>query len=493
MCGIAVILDDKAPELLDRMLDAERHRGPDDRGVFVGPGCSLGHVRLSIIDVAGGHQPIFSQSGDTCIVFNGEIYNFRELRRQLSHKYAFRTGTDTEVVLCMYQEDGPSFVERLDGMFALAIYDRGQVLVARDRIGIKPLYYGLHNGHVCFASEYKAMMGLTDVREFPPGHLFTAAGGFSRYYDIPVSEQKVDDVDALLPLIRSELERAVVKRLVSDVPVGVFLSGGLDSSVVAALMRAHLPNLQSFAVGMAGAEDLRAAREVAAFLGTSHFELEYDRDEMLRVLPEVIFHLESFDAPLVRSAIPGFLVSRLACRHVKVVLTGEGADELFSGYHYLKEINSPAALHQELLAITGRLHHSNLQRTDRMTMAHSVEARVPFLDHAVIALAFSIPIELKLPSRDRPEKWLLRKACETLLPEDIIWRKKQKFSEGAGSARSIEPVAEEIISDAAFEKERAAAAVAVRSKEELLYYRLFCERFGVPESEKLVGRTADYN
>jgi asparagine synthase (glutamine-hydrolysing) len=493
MCGIAVIVGREDSEAIHGMLERMRHRGPDDRGVYCRPDGSLGQVRLSIIDLDTGHQPLVDPAPGQAIVYNGEVYNFRSLRERLQPAFPFLTRTDTEVILRLYQQKGTECLEELDGMFAFAIYDNGELFLARDRLGIKPLYYGRDSQDcLVFASELKALDACHDIREFPPGHSFHSRSGFRPYYTVPRRQPLPQSTDDACSLLREVIQEAVVKRLVADVPVGVFLSGGLDSSIIAALMRREIPELHSFAVGMEGAPDLAAAREVAEHLGTHHHDYLYTADEMLQILSSVIYYLESFDMPLVRSAIPGYLVSRLAARHVKVILTGEGSDELFSGYHHLKTIENPEELSRELHRITSRLHNTNLQRTDRMSMAHSIEARVPFLDSAVIDAAASLPIEFLQPSDGKMEKWLLRTAFEGSLPPAIVWRRKQKFSEGAGSMDILTQTAEQQISDDEFAAETAAAPVVIRSKEELLYFRLFCEHYGTPSSPGLIGQTLRY-
>lgn len=474
MCGFVAAQGDIdiAP-----LLAALRHRGPDDSGIARFGDTSLGHRRLSIIDIAGGHQPLANEDGTIHIVFNGEIYNYQKLRSMLGG-HVFSTRTDTEVILHLYEEKGTDCVLDLDGMFAFAIYDfrNDSLFLARDRLGIKPLYYGMVGDACVFASEIKALVHCDRISEFPPGTRYTTHGGFERYYTLPSSASGIGDEAVCIDTIRELLSAAVKKRMVADVPVGVFLSGGLDSSIIAALMKQYTPDLHSFAVGMEGSSDLVHAREAAAFIGTIHHEYIYTAEEMIRVLPAVMYHLESFDAPLVRSAIPCYFVSRLAnsCG-VKVVLAGEGADELFSGYNYLKDI-AGEILSWELIRITDALHHTNLQRVDRMTMAHSVEARVPFLDIAFLQFVFSIPLAMKA-AEGKQEKWLLRQAFRDMLPVSIIERPKLKFSAGAGSMHEIETLAERTISDHVFKKETAALPSRCRTKEELYYYRIFREHF----------------
>ncbi|MBI3948756.1 MAG: asparagine synthase B [Armatimonadetes bacterium] len=486
MCGIAGMYLHRSEAELQRMLAAIRHRGPDEEGTFLGREVAFGHARLSIIDLNGGRQPILGDSGETCIIFNGEIYNHAQLRAELGG--TFRTRTDTEVVLRLYEREGPACVSRLDGMFAFAIMDGADLFLARDPLGIKPLYYGHRGACLSFASEAKALQGRVDeICEFPAGHWFHSRLGWERYFELPQPGAHIADWQA--GALRDTLEEAVAKRLMADVPVGCFLSGGLDSSTIAALMRRHVRDLHTFAIGTPGSDDLVRAREVAEYLGTTHHEYEVTPEEIRAHLPRIIYHLESFDAALVRSAIPNYFVSRLARQHVKVVLSGEGADELFSGYDYLKRLPMGLPLEVELLAITGALHNTNLQRVDRMTMAHGLEGRVPFLDVAFLRLAFTIPPRDKLRGRRQIEKWALRHAFEGVLPPHILWRRKEKFSRGCGTADIVARQAETEISDAEFAAERSIGLwTRLHSKEELLYYRLFHRHYGenlVP----LVGRS----
>lgn len=494
MCGIAVITGESRKNEIEKMIKLMKHRGPDDNGVFIGKRAAIGHTRLSIIDLRKGRQPIFNEAGDKCIIANGEIYNYKKLQNKLKSKHTFKTESDTEIILHLYEEYGNKCVEYLEGMYAFAIYDDGKVFVARDRIGIKPLYYGEWNGKLCFASELKALKECKDIKVFPPGCTYSTNEGIQKYYSFPKmnSGDEIHDEELLLSKIYRELEKAVIKRMISDVPVGVLLSGGLDSSIIAYIMKKHNKNLYSFAAGFENSPDLISARRAAEFLGTKHHEYVYNLEEMLEVLPDVIYHLESFDAPLVRSSIPGYFVSKLASRFVKVVLTGEGADELFSGYHYLKKFDVEH-INSELLRITANLHQSNLQRTDRMTMAHSVEGRVPFLDPNFIKLAFSISPLQKLPDKENKGKLLLRKSFIGCLPDEILWRVKEKFSVGAGSSDALKEHAERIITEEEYFSERVVSSVDIRGKEELYYYRIFKEYFGYVNPENVLGRTMDYD
>ncbi|HWA05020.1 MAG TPA: asparagine synthase-related protein, partial [Ignavibacteria bacterium] len=291
---------------------------------------------------------------------------------------------------------------------------------------------------------------------------------------------------------RQKLFVSVKRRLVSDVPVGIFLSGGLDSSIIAALMNPYVDKLYTFAVGTEGSEDLLAARKVADFLNSKHYEYIYTEKEMRNSIHDVIYYLESFDAPLVRSALPNYFVARAAKGKIKVVLTGEGADELFSGYHYLKNLNCSNELNDELVRLTRSLHNVNLQRTDRMTMAHSIEARVPFLDHEFVEFAHSIPIKFRCASDDKIEKYLLRKAFTDYLPEEILWRDKLKFSEGSGAEELFRKIAETEISDNEFIYESSQAPHNIRGKDELYFYRIYKEHFSFCEDKMIAGVTEDF-
>jgi asparagine synthase (glutamine-hydrolysing) len=476
------------------MLEAVRHRGPDDLGMYVGDGVALGQSRLSIIDVEGGHQPIPDEEGDACIVANGEIYNFRALAKDLTN-HTMRTRSDSEIPLHLYEDVGPAVASRLDGMFALAIWDGERLYLARDPVGIKPLYYAIEDGTFYFASEMKALLAASrGIREFPNGHWYRTQEGFQPYAPWETTVRESWTERAALARLRDLLPRAVEKRLMSDVPLGTFCSGGLDSTLVTALAARALPSFHTFSTGMEGAPDLENALRASEHLGTDHHIRVFTEEDVLKALPQVAYHLESYDAALFRSAVPTYFVSELAQRYVKVVLTGEGADELYAGYRYLKELPPGESLHRELVRITQDLHFVNLQRTDRMTMAHSLEARVPYLDWEHVRFALSLPTYVKIHGPERIEKWLLRKAFPEALPEDLLWRNKQKFAEGTGSFDVIRREAERQISDAKFEREAGRAPVPLRTKEELFCYHLFEEAFDLPPSVApgLVGTTSVY-
>lgn len=493
MCGIAVAIGSTPPcsEAVERARERLAHRGPDGRGIQALGGAVLGHRRLSIIDVAGGAQPILNERGGLALACNGEIYNHEALRRELRERHSFRSRTDSEVILHLYEEVGPRCVERLDGMFAFVITDGARFLAARDPLGIKPLYLGRDaEGAIWFSSELKALADRCPrLEEFPPGTLLTEDGVFRRWFAPRWTEPPEGPPDFDPEALRARAEAAVEKRLMSDVPLGVFLSGGLDSSLIAALVKRRIHELHSFSVGLAGSADLAAARRVAEHLGTIHHEHVYDPAEVVAVLPQVIAHLESYDPALVRSAIPCYFVSRLAAERVKVVLSGEGSDEAFAGYLYFGESTDPEALHAESVRLLMGLHNMNLQRVDRMTMAHGLEGRVPFLDVELLDLAMGLDPAEKRHRAGRPEKWLLRTAFEGSLPAEVLWRTKQEFAQGAGSEWTVRDHAERVVSDG--ELARAATIFpedTPRTKEEILYRRLFDETYPGEAARRTVGR-----
>ena len=494
MCGFTAYVGHNAParaHLVGQMAGRLRHRGPDDSGHHASSSVALAHRRLSIIDVDGGKQPLLNEDGRVALVCNGEIYNHRELRAGLESQHRFRSWTDSEVILHLYEEKGPSCVQDLDGMFAFVVTDGERFLAARDPLGIKPLYIGRdEDAGVWFASELKSLPSTCrDIAELPPGSFLTEQGVVQRWFvptwrELPANPEPPDPRD-----LAQKLTVAVTKRLMSDVPLGVFLSGGLDSSVIAALVRRQVSDLHSFAVGLDGSPDLLAAWRAAEHLGTRHHEYVYSADEACRVLPTVIAHLESYDPALIRSAIPCYFVSKLTSEHVKVVLTGEGADEAFAGYRYLKSIDEPGSLHQECVRLLLGLHNMNLQRVDRMTMAHGLEGRVPFLDVGFLAWAMALdPVE-KVHRSNRPEKWLLRRAFEDLLPAEIAWRSKQEFAEGSGSEQVMKDYGEHAVTAADFARaDELFPADSPTNREAFLYRRMFEEMFPGEAMQRTVGR-----
>ncbi|MEZ4866703.1 MAG: asparagine synthase B [Caldilineaceae bacterium] len=498
MCGIAGILGDanqtEVETMLESMIAKIKHRGPDGKGGHYDPGAhyAFGHCRLAIMDPQGGAQPLFSEDNSIVMVDNGEIYNFPALRANLQARHEFRTYSDSEAIVHLFEEQGAAAFAQLDGMFALALHAKDAFWLARDPIGIKPLYYGYKQGQqanttgakstIYFGSELKSLVDVADeVHEFPPGVYFDSRYGFTRYYEVPDRTPEPLAVADVARRVRTTLEAAVTKRLMSDVPVGAFLSGGLDSSLIAAIARQHVDQLHTFSVGIEGSPDIQAARVVAKHIDSIHHEYLYTVDDVRQHLPEIIYHLESFDQDLVRSAIPCYFCSRLAAKHVKVILTGEGADELFAGYRYYKEYRDAANLHRELRRSVTALHNINLQRVDRLTMCHGIEGRVPFLDTAMIDLAQSIEPALKLkraPNGRQVEKWILRKACEDLLPAAIVWRDKAQFDEGSGTVDLLGPLLETMTAGMDAPSYMAAHAQdKLRSTEECFYHKLLAESF----------------
>lgn len=480
MCGIAGI-HGQSEASVEPLLDTLLHRGPDGRDVVTLDGGEFGHVRLAIVDVDSGKQPMSSADGSTWLVCNGEIYNHEALRAECPD-YPFASASDSEVILALYARYGTAAAAKLDGMFAFALSDGDKLFMARDAMGIKPLYYGWQGDALYFASEIKTLAHIVDeVKVFPPGHYYHSDTGFVPFLRVADAiNEGIHRPDPSFDDIRDALRQAVNKRLMSDVPLGVFLSGGLDSSIISTLVTHERPGVHSFFVGVddGSSEDQRYARLMADFLGTQHHEYLYNKTDVVAALPEVIYHLESFDPDLVRSAIPNFFLAKLAKQYVTVVLTGEGADELFSGYHYLKRLPQDE-LQAELVRITANLAEYNLLRLDRMAMAHGLEGRVPFLDIEFLRVASAVPMSQK--TVDGVEKWALRKAFEGWLPDAVLWRRKLQFSQGAGSADVLHEVAERDISDGEYADARARILAEtgrdMRTKEELYTYRVFREVF----------------
>lgn len=448
MCGFVCLwkIDDLA--LARRMISKIAHRGPDELRVSQAPGVPavMAHCRLSVIGPDAGSQPIYC--AENVLVANGEIYNYADLRAILGES-AFETLSDSETILHLFRSDELRWISRLDGMFAFVLATPDRIIAARDPLGIKPLYMARIGKGLALASELKAFdgFGLSEVEAIDPGAMFDSIDGFREWYRMPQGAAELEPEEDPEPIwreLRLVLEAAVRKWMVADVEVGSFLSGGLDSSVIAALAaRAIDRPLKTFAVGTEGSPDLLAARTVADHIGSDHHELVFTADDLAAVLPLVIYHLESADVDLVRSALPTHFATKLARRHVKVVLTGEGADELFAGYTYHHSYaRKPRALADEITRSLGAMHNINLQRVDRVTMAQGLEARTPFLDRDLIDFAQSIPASLKMKIIDEKthetrEKWILRKACEDLLPADLVWRTKAQFDEGSGTVDAL--------------------------------------------------------
>jgi asparagine synthase (glutamine-hydrolysing) len=501
MCGIAGRIGPEAPGEDERLLARLEHRGPDDAGEVHFPGGWLGHRRLSIVDVDGGHQPLGTPDGRRWLVGNGEIYNHDEVRRELgSGRYATRS--DNEVALTLLAQRGPEALGELEGMYALlsATADGGSFVAARDPVGIKPLYWARRGDQVRFASEMAAFDSTwrSAVELFPPGHYWTPERGLRRFAAAVPPEGDGDGRDEPGPEdldeTREVLIESVRRQMMGDVPVGVFLSGGLDSTLIAAIAARHYAEegkrLSTFAVGMEGSPDLVAARKAADYLGTDHHERRYTAEEALAAVDPVVRAIEHFDPSLVRSAVPNYLLAEMTARHVKVVLTGEGADELFAGYSYYRDFADADALHGELIRTVQGLHNLNLQRCDRVTMAHGLEARVPFLDRQVIALALRLPAHWKVASEGVPEKRLLRRAFTGWLPDELLWREKAQFGDGSGAAEVLTQTVERLVSEEEFRDQASVVDPPLRTREELAYFRIWNEHLRGVRPEQTVGRFA---
>lgn len=457
MCGFVCLWNFGDEALAGAMIDKIAHRGPDavDVARLENSPVVMAHCRLSIIGPSNGNQPMHQT--DDILVANGEIYNHQDIRAILGES-AFETASDSEAILHLFRSGQSRWISKLDGMFAFVLATPERILAARDPLGIKPLYLARRNDGFAFASELKAFDGVPvdAIETIPPGTLFDSRDGWRQWYRTPQGAARVEaefDIERTARELRLVLEEAVAKWMVADVEVGSFLSGGLDSSIIAAIAQkvrreAGKGPLKTFSVGTAGAPDLLAARRVADHIGSDHREYSFSGKDIADNLAHVIYHLESADVDLVRSAVPTLFAARLARQDVKAVLTGEGADELFAGYAYHHAyVDDPRALADELTRSLGTMHNINLQRVDRVTMAESLEARTPFLDRELIDFAQSVPAELKLRRTDplaaestgeTTEKWILRKACEDLLPADLIWRKKAQFDEGSGTVAALE-------------------------------------------------------
>lgn len=482
----------------------QRHRGPDWSGVFVDAGVILVHERLAIVDPASGSQPLRSRDETLALAVNGEIYNHRELRA--ASDYDFTTGSDCEVINALYRQYGAeSFIEqgvsRLNGIFAFALWDSEtqRYLIARDPVGVCPLYWG-HDaeGRLCVASEMKALSGVcADVDTFPPGHIYdSVTGELRRYYHKPWRDYAVTRGHGLAPAaLREAFEQAVHRQLMTDVPYGVLLSGGLDSSLVAACAarfareriedddrsEAWWPRLHSFAIGLEGSPDLAAAQIAADALGTVHHGFVYTFWEGLDALPEVIRHIETYDVTTIRASTPMFLLARrIKAMGVKMVLSGEGSDEIFGGYLYFHKAPSPEAFHEETVRKLDALHSFDCLRANKAMMAWGVEARVPFLDLEFLDVAMGLDAKHKMAGQGRIEKAVLREAFQGALPDSILWRQKEQFSDGVGYGwiDGLKAHAEQAVSDREF------AAAATRfphnppaTKEAYLYRRIFEQHF----------------
>lgn len=506
MCSILGILDLRSDPatLRTQALDLSRrmrHRGPDWSGVYANERAILVHERLAIVGVDSGAQPLLSPDGSQALAVNGEIYNHRQLRSALEADYAFQTHSDCEVILPLYAKFGHDFLNQLEGMFAFVLWDNAnnRWLVARDPIGIIPLYYG-HDAHgnLYFASELKALAPVCkDAREFPPGHYWAKGDAEPTLYYQPGwrDYDSVKDGPTDRSALRAAFENAVKSHMMSDVPYGVLLSGGLDSSLVAAIAKKYAarrveedekteawwPQLHSFAVGLKESPDLKAAREVAAHIGTVHHEFHFTVQEGIDALSDVIYHLETYDVTTIRASTPMYLMARrIRAMGIKMVLSGEGSDELFGGYLYFHKAPDAKSLHEETVRKLDALHLFDCLRANKSMSAWGVEARVPFLDRTFIDIAMSLNPEVKLSGkqRGRIEKQFLREAFAGYLPDKILWRQKEQFSDGVGYSwiDSLKAHAEQHVSDAQMQSAKFRFPYNTPVSKEAYYYRDLFER-----------------
>ena len=506
MCGIISIfnIQEQTPELRQkalRMSQKIRHRGPDWSGIYTGGSAILCHERLSIVDPESGKQPLFSSDKKQVLAVNGEIYNHQDIRRRYAGKYQFQTGSDCEVILALYRDKGIDFLEDLSGIFAFALYDaeRDEFLIARDPIGVIPLYIGYDDdGKVYVASELKALEGQCDRYEpFLPGHYYwSREPGMKRYYKRDwFSYDAVKDNAASVTDIHEALEAAVKRQLMSDVPYGVLLSGGLDSSVISAIAekfserriedddkeRAWWPRLHSFAVGLKGAPDLAKAKLVADYIGTVHHEINYTIQEGLDAIRDVIYFIETYDVTTVRASTPMYLLARvIKSMGIKMVLSGEGADEIFGGYLYFHKAPSPKAFHEETVRKLSKLYMYDCLRANKSLSAWGVEGRVPFLDKEFLDVAMRTNPEAKMCPGKTIEKRIVREAFANMLPDEVAWRQKEQFSDGVGY--SWIDTLKKITSDQVSDEQMAHAAERFpinppRNKEEYYYRSIFAEHF----------------
>ena len=519
MCGIVGIFNIKQ-QTADlrkkalRMSQKIRHRGPDWSGIYCGKSAILAHERLSIVDPKSGKQPLFSPDNKHILAVNGEIYNHRAIREQYKDKYKFQTGSDCEVILALYQEKGIDFLEDISGIFAFALYDeeKDEFLIARDPIGVIPLFIGRDkDGKVYCASELKALEGFCDEYEpFLPGHYYSSKEGvMKRWYKRDWFEyDAVKDNVASVKDIHDALESAVKRQLMSDVPYGVLLSGGLDSSVISAVAKkfahkrieeegksdAWWPRLHSFAVGLKGAPDLAKAKEVAEHIGTVHHEINYTIQEGLDAIRDVIYFIETYDVTTVRASTPMYLLARvIKSMGIKMVLSGEGADEIFGGYLYFHKAPNAREFHEETVRKLGKLHLYDCLRANKSLSAWGVEGRVPFLDKEFLDVAMRTNPEAKMCPGNEIEKKIVREAFAEYLPESVAWRQKEQFSDGVGY--SWIDTLKQITSEQVTDEQMAHAAERFpintpMNKEEYYYRTIFEEHFPSESAARCVPHEA---
>ena len=506
MCGIVCAFDLKQPsnEVRPQILEMSkrlRHRGPDWSGIYDCETAILGHERLAIVDPTSGKQPLISPSNNLILAANGEIYNHSELRKPYEASYGFKTKSDCEVILALYEKEGKSFVNKLNGIFAFAVYDqeKDEYFIARDHMGIIPLYMGWDgNGTFFVASELKALEGICSrIELFPPGHyLHSKDEAPTKWYHPEWNTyQAVKDNSTSIEELHDALTDAVHRQLMSDVPYGVLLSGGLDSSITSALAKkfaakrvesgdtqsAWWPQLHSFSVGLEGSPDLAAAQKVAEHIGTVHHEIKFTIQEGLDAIREVIYHLETYDITTIRASTPMFLMARaIKALGIKMVLSGEGADELFGGYLYFHKAPNAKEFHEETVRKLEKLHQYDCLRANKSLAAWGIEGRVPFLDKEFIEVAMRINPKDKMISDDRMEKWVLRKAFEDYLPKSVAWRQKEQFSDGVGYSwiDNLKKVVGEKVTDEQMDNAHFRFPVQTpQNKEEFFYRSIFESHF----------------
>jgi asparagine synthase (glutamine-hydrolysing) len=486
MGRIAGILSPNGQETVKQMLQKMQHKNSQLGEIWTGSIATLGTVKLSHLPEEPG--PLSHSSLETTIIMDGRVTHPEKLSlsADLGHNNI------KEAIITTLSNSGPVIFDILDGDYALAIAEKNRLILARDRLGIRPLYYGFHNSYLCFASEIKALVDLVDeVREFPPGHFFISDLGmfpFKPFFPEDIEfNSPAESARKLYSYLNEAVKRAIPP---SEKEIGIWLSGGIDSSAMAALAKNHVHRLYTFSAGIKGAPDLDYARLVAEHLGTIHHERLYSLEETLDVLDKVIYHLESFDAPLIRSSVGNYLVAEIAADHVAFVLSGEGGDELFAGYDYQKNCRSEVELTICIQEAIAALHNTALQRVDRSAMAHGHQVITPFLDPDVVRLALAIPARWKIYDQAKTEKWPLRQALADHLPEKVIVRKKEKFWQGAGVWELVADYADQKISDQEFAAQRELGDnFYLRSKEELLYYKIFKNFFGDKVPLEEIGRT----
>lgn len=525
MCGIVCAFDlkqkseDLRPQVLE-MAKSIRHRGPDWSGIYSNEKAIMAHERLAIVDPASGKQPLFTQDKKLILAANGEIYNHRELRKQFPN-YPFQTQSDCEVILALYQQKGVNFVDEMNGIFGFAIYDteKDEYFIARDHMGIIPLYIGWDsNGTFYVASELKALEGTCNKIElFPPGHYLSSKDGkFVKWYQRDWMEyQAVKDNQTSIAAVKEALEAAVHRQLMSDVPYGVLLSGGLDSSVTSAIAKkyaqkriesddtsdAWYPQLHSFSVGLEGSPDLAAAQKVADYIGTIHHEIKFTIQEGLDAIRDVIYNIETYDITTIRSSTPMYLMARvIKSMGIKMVLSGEGADEIFGGYLYFHKAPNAKEFHQETVRKLDKLHMYDCLRANKSLMAWGIEGRVPFLDKEFMDVAMRINPKDKMINDERMEKWVIRKAFEDLLPESVAWRQKEQFSDGVGYSwiDTLKELVNKEVTDEQLENAKFRFPIQTPTNKEEYYYRsIFEEHFpsdtaalSVPQEASVACSTA---